>query len=100
MTEDDWNNWHTRSFALRLAGDAIEEVDTRGQRINDDTLLILLNGHYESLSFVLPPQRDDGHWELILDSREATGRRTQHVIRARKPYALEARSLAVFRLRH
>ena len=98
MAEDDWNNWHTRSLALRLAGDAIEEVDTRGQRIHDDTLLILLNGHYEPLSFVLPLQRDDGHWELVLDTREAAGRRSQRVIRARKPYALEARSLAVFRL--
>lgn len=98
MTEDDWHNWHTRGLALRLAGDAIEEVDTRGQRIRDDTLLILLNGHHEPLSFVLPLHRDDGHWELILDTREATGRRSQRVIRARKPYGLEARSLAIFRL--
>lgn len=98
MTEEDWNNWHARCVGLRLAGNAIEEVDTRGQRISDDTLLILLNGHYESLSFVLPFQHDDGHWELVLDTRETTGRRAQHVMRARKPYALEARSLALFRL--
>lgn len=100
MTEDDWNNWDTRGLGLRLAGDAIEEVDTRGQRIRDDTLLILLNAHHEPLSFTLPLQRDEGHWELILDTREATGRRSQDVMRARKPYVLEARSLAVFRLRH
>ncbi len=98
MTEDDWHNWHTRGLALRLAGDAIEEVDTRGQRIRDETLLILLNGHHEALSFVLPLHREEGHWELILDTREATGRRSQRVIRARKPYGLEARSLAIFRL--
>jgi len=99
MTEEDWNNWHARCVGLRLAGNAIEEVDTRGQRISDDTLLILLNAHHESLSFVLPLQRGDGHWELVLDTRETTGRRAQHVIRARKPYIVEARSLALFRLK-
>lgn len=57
MTEDDWHNWHTRGLALRLAGDAIEEVDTRGRRIRDDTLLILLNGYHEPLSFLLPLQQ-------------------------------------------
>ena len=99
MTEEDWNNWHARCVGVRLAGNAIEEIDTRGQRIHDDTLLILLNGHHEPLSFVLPIQRDDGHWELVLDTREATGRRSQQVMRSRKPYVLEARSLALFRLK-
>jgi glycogen operon protein len=99
MTEEDWNNWHARSLGLRLAGNAIEEVDTRGQRIHDDTLLMLLNAHHEPLSFVLPLQRDDEHWELVLDTREATGRKGRYVMRARKPYVLEARSLALFRLR-
>jgi pullulanase/glycogen debranching enzyme len=38
-------------------GDAIEEVDARGNRIVDDTLLILLNAHYESIPFILPAHR-------------------------------------------
>src|SRR6185369_9804373 len=54
MTEDDWNNSETRCFVLRLAGDAIEELDDRGNRLVGDTILIVLNAHYEPLPFVLP----------------------------------------------
>ncbi|HEX3034291.1 MAG TPA: glycogen debranching protein GlgX, partial [Thermodesulfobacteriota bacterium] len=54
MTEEGWSNPETRCFGLRLAGDAIDEFDERGNRIVDDTLLILLNSHYESVPFVLP----------------------------------------------
>jgi glycogen operon protein len=99
MTDEDWNNWHARCLGLRLAGDAIEEVDARGNRIVDDTLLILLNAHYEPISFVLPAHRADVQWELVLDTREATGRRRQGLLRGGESYELEARSLALLRLR-
>nr|WP_211436255.1 glycogen debranching protein GlgX [Candidatus Kuenenia stuttgartiensis] len=52
MTDEDWNNPSTHSLALCLAGYAIEEVDERGKQIVDDTLLILMNVHHESISFV------------------------------------------------
>jgi glycogen operon protein len=99
MTDEDWNNWHTRCLGLRLAGNAIEEVDTRGRRVVDDTLLILLNAHYEPLSFVLPAHRADIQWEVLLDTREATGRPRHRLTRGGESYALEARSLVLLRLR-
>ncbi|MCS6927658.1 MAG: glycogen debranching protein GlgX, partial [Candidatus Binatia bacterium] len=98
MSDEDWNNPHARCLGLRLAGDAIEEVDTRGNRIVDDTLLILLNAHYEPLSFVLPAHRASVRWELLLDTRTASGRRRHRLLRGGEAYELEARSLALFRL--
>lgn len=53
MTDDDWQTF-TRCLGLRLAGDAILDVNDEGQRIVDDTLLILVNAHWEPLPFVLP----------------------------------------------
>ena len=44
-------------LGLRLAGDAIEETDRRGNRIVDETLLILSNVHYHPVSFLLPAHR-------------------------------------------
>ena len=64
MTEEDWGNPETRCFGERLAGDAIEATDEHGRRIVDDTLLILLNAHYESVPFVLPAHPPKQHWEL------------------------------------
>ena len=34
MTDEDWNNSENRCFGLRLAGDAIEEIDERGDPIS------------------------------------------------------------------
>jgi glycogen operon protein len=98
MVDEDWNNWHARCLGLRLAGDAIEEIDSRGSRISDDTLLILLNAHHEPIPFTLPAHRPGVQWELVLDTQEATGRRRQRVMRGSKPHPLAARSLALFQL--
>jgi isoamylase len=99
MTEEDWRNPETRCIGLRLAGDAIEEVDARGNRILDNTLLILLNAHYEPITFVLPAHRPKMRWEILIDTREATGRRSLRPMGGGVPYDLEGRSLALFRLR-
>jgi glycogen operon protein len=98
MTDDDWNNWHARCLGLRLAGDAMEELDSRGDRIVDATLLILLNAHHEPLSFLLPAHRQGVYWDLMLDTRVATGRYPQRPLAGGETYFLEARSLALFQL--
>ncbi len=99
MTEEDWTNPHTRCFGLRLAGDAIDEVDARGHRIADDTFLILLNAHHEPLPFVLPAHRRGVRWDVLVDTRRADGRVRQRSLRGGEAYQLEGRSLALLRLR-
>jgi isoamylase len=98
MSDEDWNDHFARSLGLRLAGDAIEDVDERGNRIRDDTVLILLNAHHEPISFVLPPHKPRMRWDLILDTREPLGRRKHRPIRGGSPYEMEARSLVLLRL--
>ncbi len=45
MTDEAWNADFVRCLGMLLNGDAIEEVDERGELIVGDTLLILLNAH-------------------------------------------------------
>ena len=92
------DNGLTRCSVCGWRGDAIEEVDERGERIVDDTFLILLNAHWEPLPFVLPAHRRGVRWEPVLDTRDATGRRRGPALRGGHTYELEARSLAAFRL--
>jgi glycogen operon protein len=101
MTDEDWNNPQARCLGIRLAGDAIDEVDARGNRIIDDTLLILLNANYEPIPFILPAHRSKVRWELVLDTREPTGipKQLPKPMRGGMPYELEARSLALLCLR-
>src|SRR5688572_6114284 len=78
MTEDDWVNPGTRCLGLRLAGDAINEVDVDGNRILDDTFLVLLNAHHEPLEFVLPAHRSGVRWHVLVDTRAPEPPRRVH----------------------
>ena len=99
MTQDDWTNPITRCFGLRLAGDAILEPDALGQRIVDDTFLVMLNAHHEPMGFTVPAHRDGTQWETVLDTREPTGKTKRRAMPGGETYDMEARSLVVLRLR-
>jgi glycogen operon protein len=96
MTDVTWNAPHARCLGALLVGDAIAEVDERGQPIHDDTLLVLLNAGETAVAFTLPAIAVGQTWELVLDtnggSREADASITAPV------YRLGGRSLAVLRV--
>ncbi|HEX8070479.1 MAG TPA: glycogen debranching protein GlgX [Pyrinomonadaceae bacterium] len=99
MTEADWRDETRRCLGVRLAGDAIEETDERGQRINGDTLLILLNAQAEAVAFALPAHRAGVRWEQVLDTSDAAPRRRPRAAaRGGHTYLLGARALALFLL--
>jgi len=99
MTDEDWNKGYVRCLGIRLAGDAIEETDAKGRPIIGDTLLILLNAHHEMLPFTMPAHKRGVRWELLLDTVGAERSRQAKLLKGGDPYDLEARSLAVLRLR-
>ena len=97
MTSPDWDNGEIRYFGVSLVGDAINETDARGNRIVDETLLILLNAHYKAVPFVLPELKPGCQWRLLLDTRQGIVRLSP-LTRRRAIYQMEARSLALFSL--
>ncbi len=97
MQEQDWQN-HTNALGLRLAGDALDEVDDRGHHLTDDTLLVLLNADWRAVHFMLPAQAEDTHWELLVDTREPVPGGRHHTLRGGHKHKLEPRSLLLFRL--
>jgi isoamylase len=97
MTEEDWNNAENRCVGLILSGDAVDELDARGNRIIDDTFLFLLNAHHQRVAFMLPGPSAKAQWQVVLDTREGMARRTRRVTKGAN-YNLEGRSLALFRL--
>jgi glycogen operon protein len=99
MTDEDWNQGYVRSLGLRLAGDAIEEMDEKGRPILDDTLLVLLNAHHESVPFTLPAHKRSIRWQMILDTAiPKQGKNPSPLLRGGTPYNLHARSLVILRL--
>ncbi|SHN09772.1 glycogen debranching protein GlgX [Actinacidiphila paucisporea] len=71
MTQGDWHRDDAHAVALFLNGDAITEPDPRGGRIVDDSFLVLLNSHHETVEFVLPDRVYGDAWQVAVDT--ATG---------------------------
>ena len=99
MTEDEWSTGWIRSVEMRLASDAIEETDEHGRPIVGETLLVLLNAHHEPITFTLPAHRRGVRWEPVLNTFEAKKAAQVKILKGGASYELEARSLAVLRLR-
>jgi len=68
MTEAEWRAATLRAFGFRLCGEAMDDVDERGEPITDDTLLILLNANPEPTRFVLPDAHPGIRWEVLVDT--------------------------------
>jgi glycogen operon protein len=95
MSDEAWNTGWIRSLGVRLAGDLINEVDERGEPIVGDTLLLLLNAHWEQLPFVLPKTRQEHVWEMLVDTAERPD--VPLVWKGGQEYPLYGRSLALLR---
>ncbi|GAC1361551.1 MAG: glycogen debranching protein GlgX [Actinomycetota bacterium] len=72
MNDEDWDVGFARAVGLFLNGEAIPGRDPRGQRLVDDSFLLLFNGHHEPLEWAVP-QQWDMPWERAL-STEPGGR--------------------------
>ena len=51
-----------------LNGNGIRGTDTRGQRVVDDSFLLLFNAHDEGMDWVLPPEEFAPAWRLVIDT--------------------------------
>ncbi|MEM8484656.1 MAG: glycogen debranching protein GlgX [Bacteroidota bacterium] len=70
MGEGDWQNDRLRTIGMMLQGDRILRKDATGQRIQDDTFLVIFNASHESVSFVVPSaSKDREHgWTMALNA--------------------------------
>jgi isoamylase len=62
MTPEDWDTGFAKSLGVFLNGDALPDPDPRGNRLSDDSFLLLFNGHFEDVTFVLPGEQWGERW--------------------------------------
>ena len=68
MQDEDWDQGFARSIAVFVNGEAIDEPDLRGERVIDDSFLILFNAHHEELEFTIPEARFGEEWAIVFDT--------------------------------
>jgi len=69
MTERDWTRTHKLSMVVFLNGDAIAEPDPRGERVVDDSFLIIFNAWHEAIDVVIPVSIERT-WTCLYDTAD------------------------------
>ncbi|UFQ18809.1 MULTISPECIES: glycogen debranching protein GlgX [Streptomyces] len=67
MEDSDWNASHMRALTVFMNGNAISEPGPRGERISDDSFLLLFNASPEPLEFVVPVNHGR-QWQVVVDT--------------------------------
>jgi isoamylase len=94
MAEEDWEAGFGKSVAVFLNGDGIPDRNQRGERITDDSFILIFNAHDGSIDFTLPPSEYGAKWDIVLDT--ATPQLAEPApAAAQTVLTVEARSLAV-----
>ncbi len=94
MTSSDWRSGHP-VVGLFINGEEIPYRSRTGQRIEDDSFLLLVNAHREDETFKLPIRRFGGGWEVEV----STSQEQQQSARfdANAELAVQSRSILVLR---
>ena len=73
MSDHDWNLGYARSLAVFLNGESIPTPGPRGEKVTDDSFIVLFNAHIEPVTFTVPEDLVGFEWQVVLDtSREMT----------------------------
>ena len=66
MTEEEWEDPENKCLTMFLNGSAIPEPTSRGERIVDDSSLVMFNASGNGVEFVLPGTEYGQAWEVVL----------------------------------
>jgi len=97
MEDGDWQTGYAKAVTIFLNGDAITEPDRRGEPMQDDSFLLLINGAGQDLTFTVP-ESHRGLWTNVLDTTTSYMLESEETapMAGDKP-VVEARSIQVLR---
>ncbi|HLM68778.1 MAG TPA: glycogen debranching protein GlgX, partial [Longimicrobium sp.] len=97
MDDEDWGTHFVRSFGMLLGGDAMMEWNDRGERVSDDTFLLLFNAAEDAVPFTLPVTPSPARWESVLDTARSAAEQSADTHDTGASVELPGRSLLVLR---
>ncbi|HBZ68753.1 MAG TPA: glycogen debranching enzyme, partial [Deltaproteobacteria bacterium] len=97
MADGDWADGFAKSLVVFLNGDAIATLDSRGDRIEDESFLMLFNAHWDPLEFRLPEFAHEGGWMRVLDTAEGRIREEPPLFAGGWRLLVQGRSLVILR---
>jgi glycogen operon protein len=95
MTAADWQNSGAHALGVFLNGRAIGSAGDEGEPVVDCSFTLLVNAHYEDVTFSLPPRRFGPRWQVELSTAYPHAPAT--VLTARGAAIVTSRSLLLLR---
>ena len=96
MTDEDWTTGELLSLGVFLNGEAIPTPDERGQRIVDDSFLVLLNARESAIEWQVSNGRFGRDWRVVIDTGNETAiDRRGAEVGSDRPLSVEARTVVV-----
>lgn len=97
-TEQEWEEGHSKSIGVFLNGDKIPSPGPQGQKISDESFLMLFNAHWELIEFVLPHDMPAAQWKIVIDTKEPRFIKDERIFTDTQAVPVMGRSLVVLRL--
>ncbi|MDQ4065078.1 MAG: glycogen debranching enzyme, partial [Actinomycetota bacterium] len=97
MTEEQWNQGFARTIGVFLDGEQSAQRGPRGERITDDSFLLLFNAHDGAIGFTLPSPQWGDEWALAIDTNEPLVEEGSKVFKAGEEVAVEGRAVVVLK---
>jgi len=97
MTQRDWQTDVNHTLGVFLNGQEIVDVTPEGERIVDDSFLLLFSAHFDDVTFTLPARRFGGVWEHVLCTAEPNLAPGSRRLASREQVVVRARSLVLLR---
>jgi isoamylase len=97
MSDEAWGAGFVKCIGMRLAGDLLTDVDEKGNAIKGDTLLLILNAHWEEIPFTMPSTTAGDLWQTLVDTNEPERPPIPRIRKAGEKFPLFGRSLALLR---
>lgn len=71
MSEEHWNSTLAKSLSIFLSGDELNSFTERGEKIVDDTFLVMINSDEKPVIFTMPAENWGKKWYKIIDTHLA-----------------------------
>ncbi|MDQ3914047.1 MAG: glycogen debranching protein GlgX [Actinomycetota bacterium] len=95
MTQEEWTAGYAKSVGIFLNGDEIPGTGPKGERVTDDSFLLLFNAHSGAIEFTLPPEQWGARWNVELDTSDPLGTGTDETYAAGAAVSVTGRTLMI-----
>lgn len=97
MSDAEWNQGFARCLGMYLAGDAIGEVNSRGEPVKDSDFLLLINAHHEPIPFQIPGFHGRMRWQVAIDTNDPEMLSAGKRLACGNVFPLQGRTLVLLR---